>query len=65
MPVLDHIVFPASLPGVFTGIWYGLKNALQGVLIFELFPAFMLIVSIIAGVALLIANRQAKDEPGD
>jgi ABC-type nitrate/sulfonate/bicarbonate transport system permease component len=34
---LVHIVFPASLPGVFTGIWYGLKNALQGVLIFELF----------------------------
>jgi ABC-type nitrate/sulfonate/bicarbonate transport system permease component len=31
------IVFPASMPGVFTGIWYGLKNGLQGVLIFELF----------------------------
>jgi ABC-type nitrate/sulfonate/bicarbonate transport system permease component len=32
-----HIIFPASMPGVFTGIWYGLKNGLQGVLIFELF----------------------------
>ena len=31
------VVFPASLPGVFTGIWYGLKSALQGVLILELF----------------------------
>jgi ABC-type nitrate/sulfonate/bicarbonate transport system permease component len=31
------VVFPASLPGVFTGIWYGLKNGLQGVLIMELF----------------------------
>lgn len=31
------VVFPASLPGVFTGIWYGLKGSLQGVLIFELF----------------------------
>ncbi len=31
------VVFPGSLPGVFTGIWYGMKNALQGVLILELF----------------------------
>lgn len=31
------VILPASLPGVFTGIWYGLKSALQGVLIFELF----------------------------
>jgi len=31
------IVLPASLPGVFAGIWYGIKNGLQGVLIFELF----------------------------
>jgi len=31
------IIFPASLPGVFTGIWYGIKNGLQGILIFELF----------------------------
>lgn len=31
------IIFPASMPGVFTGIWYGIKNGLQGVLIFELF----------------------------
>jgi ABC-type nitrate/sulfonate/bicarbonate transport system permease component len=36
--ILD-IIFPASLPGVFTGIWYGIKNGLQGVLIFELFVA--------------------------
>lgn len=34
--ILD-VVLPASLPGVFTGIWYGLKSALQGVLILELF----------------------------
>jgi len=31
------IVLPASTPGVFAGIWYGIKNGLQGVLIFELF----------------------------
>jgi ABC-type nitrate/sulfonate/bicarbonate transport system permease component len=31
------VIFPASMPGVFTGIWYGLKNGMQGVLIFELF----------------------------
>lgn len=31
------VVLPASLPGVFTGIWYGIKQGLQGVLIFELF----------------------------
>jgi ABC-type nitrate/sulfonate/bicarbonate transport system permease component len=31
------VIFPASMPGLFTGIWYGLKNGLQGVLIFELF----------------------------
>lgn len=34
---LVDVVLPASLPGVFTGIWYGLKNGLQGVLIMELF----------------------------
>lgn len=34
---LRDVVLPASLPGVFTGIWYGLKSALQGVLILELF----------------------------
>jgi len=35
------------------------------VLFFELFPAFMLIVSLIAGVALYMANRQADDEASD
>lgn len=34
---LLDVILPASLPGVFTGIWYGLKSALQGVLILELF----------------------------
>jgi ABC-type nitrate/sulfonate/bicarbonate transport system permease component len=34
---LMDIVLPASLPGLFTGIWYGIKHSLQGVLIFELF----------------------------
>ena len=34
---LRDIVLPASVPGVFTGIWYGIQNGLQGVLIFELF----------------------------
>lgn len=34
---IADVIFPASLPGVFTGIWYGIKNALQGVLILELF----------------------------
>lgn len=36
--ILD-VVLPASLPGVFTGIWYGIKSALQGVLIMELFAS--------------------------
>ncbi|MCU1440644.1 MAG: hypothetical protein JWP85_1641 [Rhodoglobus sp.] len=34
--ILD-IVFPATLPGVFAGIWYGVKGGLQGILIFEFF----------------------------
>ena len=34
---ITDVVLPASLPGVFTGIWYGIKQGLQGVLIFELF----------------------------
>jgi ABC-type nitrate/sulfonate/bicarbonate transport system permease component len=34
---ITDVIFPASMPGVFTGIWYGLKNGMQGVLIFELF----------------------------
>jgi ABC-type nitrate/sulfonate/bicarbonate transport system permease component len=34
---ITDIILPASLPGLFTGIWYGLKNGLQGVLIVELF----------------------------
>jgi ABC-type nitrate/sulfonate/bicarbonate transport system permease component len=34
---LLDVILPASLPGVFTGIWYGVKNGLQGVLIMELF----------------------------
>lgn len=32
-----EVILPASLPGVFTAIWYGLKSSLQGVLIIELF----------------------------
>src|SRR5690606_18104669 len=31
------IFLPASLPGLFTGVWYGIKNGLQGVLRCELF----------------------------
>jgi ABC-type nitrate/sulfonate/bicarbonate transport system permease component len=31
------VILPASMPGLFTGIWYGIKNGMQGVLIFELF----------------------------
>lgn len=34
---LLDVILPGSLPGVFTGIWYGMKNSLQGVLILELF----------------------------
>ena len=34
---ITDVIFPASLPGVFTGIWYGIKNSLTGVLIVELF----------------------------
>lgn len=34
---IADVILPASLPGVFTGVWYGLKGSLQGVLIFELF----------------------------
>ena len=31
------VILPASIPGLFNGIWYGLKSGLQGVLIMELF----------------------------
>jgi ABC-type nitrate/sulfonate/bicarbonate transport system permease component len=34
---IRHIIFPPSLPGLFTGIWYGLKNGVDGILILELF----------------------------
>jgi len=34
---IRHIVIPPSLPGLFTGIWYGLKNGVDGILILELF----------------------------
>jgi hypothetical protein len=32
-------------------------------LFFELFPAFMMVVAFIAGIGLLIADRQARKEP--
>jgi ABC-type nitrate/sulfonate/bicarbonate transport system permease component len=32
-----QIILPASLPGLFTGIWYGLKGAVEGIIILELF----------------------------
>jgi hypothetical protein len=35
------------------------------VLFFELFPAFMMIVSLIVGIWLLIVNQQADEEPTD
>ena len=31
------VVLPAALPGVFAGLWYGIKNAFLGVLIVELY----------------------------
>lgn len=31
------LILPASAPGVFAGVWYGIKNGLQGVLILEFF----------------------------
>lgn len=34
---LFHVIIPASLPGIFTGMWYAIKTALQAVLILELF----------------------------
>lgn len=34
---ITEVILPASLPSVFNGIWYGLKNGLQGVLILEFF----------------------------
>jgi ABC-type nitrate/sulfonate/bicarbonate transport system permease component len=34
---ITDVILPASLPGVFNGIWYGLKSGLQGVLILEFF----------------------------
>ena len=36
--ILD-VIFPATLPGVFAGIWYGVKGGLQGILIFEFFAS--------------------------
>jgi hypothetical protein len=35
------------------------------VLFFELFPLFMLIVSLLAGVALLLADRRASQEDAE
>jgi hypothetical protein len=32
-------------------------------LFFELFPAFVMLVSLIVGIALFLANRRASDEP--
>lgn len=37
MARIVHIIMPASLPGLFTGIWYGLKSGVEAILIFELF----------------------------
>lgn len=34
---IRQIVLPASMPGLFTGIWYGLKGAVEGIIILELF----------------------------
>lgn len=34
---LTDVILPASVPGLFIGLWYGIKNALNGVLILELF----------------------------
>lgn len=31
------VILPASLPGLFTGIWYGIKSGVEGILILELF----------------------------
>jgi ABC-type nitrate/sulfonate/bicarbonate transport system permease component len=34
---LIDVVIPAATPGIFTGIWYGVKHAFLGVIIVELF----------------------------
>lgn len=34
---LIDVVIPAAMPGIFTGIWYGVKHAFLGVVIVELF----------------------------
>ena len=35
----------------------------RSILFFELFPAFVTIVAVIAGVALYVANRRSLNEP--
>ena len=34
---LIDVVFPAASPGIFTGVWFGVKHAFLGVVIMELF----------------------------
>lgn len=34
---LVDVIFPAASPGIFTGIWFGVKHAFLGVVIMELF----------------------------
>lgn len=42
-----QIILPASLPGLFTGIWYGLKGAVEGIIILELFVSITGLGSVI------------------
>lgn len=50
-----HVVLPAAMPGVITGLWHGTKHAMGGVLIAQLFVA-------LTGVGLLFRNRSTNGD---
>jgi ABC-type nitrate/sulfonate/bicarbonate transport system permease component len=46
---IRQIILPASLPGLFTGIWYGLKGAVEAIIIIELFVSITGLGAVIGG----------------
>jgi ABC-type nitrate/sulfonate/bicarbonate transport system permease component len=53
-----HILLPASLPGIFTGIWYGIKHAFLGVMVLELYASAEGIGSLIRTYTTLLENAK-------